>query len=312
MQKSYLLLRDNVEKGPYTIDELSHQLQPSDLVWIEGESVVWAYPSEIKEINPGPDARGHKNKEGKATRATTFAASKKPDEIEQRADEIRKRVLSSSLRCAPKTRLTEITDAGHPQEASWDTGIDIVYHKSKRNLVVNQLMVAGILTILASAGLYKMRTVFSEKPVISSQATQIISTDEHTAKTQATPAPAFDSPAIAALPQTNLPVEKIKKPPVKKTDKETEHVLNQTEIQPSLMVLGKPGDEKNTETESAITVQPAETKELLITAPKTADIKESAVDEASDKKKTLGQALKGLFKKKKKEEAKTEAEIKTE
>jgi hypothetical protein len=311
MQKSYLLLRDNIEKGPYTIDELLHQLQPSDLVWVEGESVVWAYPSEIKEINPGPDVPGNEAKAVKANHLKKFSPSGKTDEIEQRADEIRKRVLSSSSRYYAN-RLTKITATDNPQEVGWDTGIDIVYHKSKRNLVINQLMVAGILTLVASVGLYKMRTLFTEKPVVSSQATQVISTDEHTAKAQENQVPAIDSLAIAALPQTSFPAEKIKKPPVKKTEREAQPALNQTEIQPSLMVLGKTADQKNTEMENAITVQPAETKELLITAPKTTDVKESAVDEAADKKKTLGQALKGLFKKKKKEEIKTEAEVKTE
>src|ERR1700704_5220111 len=48
---SYLLLRDNKQKGPFTIaDLISLGLKPYDLVWIEGKSAAWRYPSEIEEL----------------------------------------------------------------------------------------------------------------------------------------------------------------------------------------------------------------------------------------------------------------------
>ena len=50
---SYLLLRDNKQKGPYsTADLISLGLKPYDLVWIEGKSAAWRYPSEIEELKP--------------------------------------------------------------------------------------------------------------------------------------------------------------------------------------------------------------------------------------------------------------------
>ncbi|HET9276741.1 MAG TPA: hypothetical protein VFN95_01105, partial [Flavitalea sp.] len=49
----YLLLRDNKQSGPYTVDELAaHGLKPYDLVWLEGKSAAWRYPSEISELKP--------------------------------------------------------------------------------------------------------------------------------------------------------------------------------------------------------------------------------------------------------------------
>lgn len=49
----YLLLRDNKQSGPYTMDELvAKGLKPYDLVWIEGKSAAWRYPSEITELKP--------------------------------------------------------------------------------------------------------------------------------------------------------------------------------------------------------------------------------------------------------------------
>lgn len=50
---TYLLLRDNKENGPYTLDQLlSFGLKAYDLVWINGRSAAWRYPSEIEELRP--------------------------------------------------------------------------------------------------------------------------------------------------------------------------------------------------------------------------------------------------------------------
>jgi hypothetical protein len=47
----YLLLRDNKQSGPYTVQEIiSKGIKPYDLVWLEGKSAAWRYPSEIEEL----------------------------------------------------------------------------------------------------------------------------------------------------------------------------------------------------------------------------------------------------------------------
>lgn len=49
----YLLLRDNKQSGPYSKDELvTKGLKPYDLVWLEGKSAAWRYPSEFDELKP--------------------------------------------------------------------------------------------------------------------------------------------------------------------------------------------------------------------------------------------------------------------
>jgi len=49
--KTYLLLRNNKESGPYTAEELiSKGLKAYDLVWIEGRSTAWRYPSEVEDL----------------------------------------------------------------------------------------------------------------------------------------------------------------------------------------------------------------------------------------------------------------------
>jgi hypothetical protein len=53
MQKVYLLLRSNRQSGPYSLEELLQlNLKPFDLVWVEGRSAAWQYPSEIPSLKP--------------------------------------------------------------------------------------------------------------------------------------------------------------------------------------------------------------------------------------------------------------------
>jgi len=45
---TYLLLRSNKQSGPYSLQQLvSVGLKPYDLVWVEGKSAAWRYPSEV-------------------------------------------------------------------------------------------------------------------------------------------------------------------------------------------------------------------------------------------------------------------------
>ena len=47
----YLLLRDNKQSGPYTVPEIINiGIKPYDLVWLEGKSAAWRYPSEVEEL----------------------------------------------------------------------------------------------------------------------------------------------------------------------------------------------------------------------------------------------------------------------
>src|SRR5580693_9136807 len=48
---SYLLLRNNKETGPFTIEEIKGMsLKPYDLLWVVGKSAAWRYPGEINEL----------------------------------------------------------------------------------------------------------------------------------------------------------------------------------------------------------------------------------------------------------------------
>ncbi len=48
---TYILLRDNRESAPLSLDQLRELgLRPNDLVWVEGQSASWRNPHEIREL----------------------------------------------------------------------------------------------------------------------------------------------------------------------------------------------------------------------------------------------------------------------
>jgi len=48
----YLLLRNNKQSGPYSIEDLKNMgLKAYDLVWSEGKSAAWRYPCELEELS---------------------------------------------------------------------------------------------------------------------------------------------------------------------------------------------------------------------------------------------------------------------
>ncbi|MDQ3683709.1 MAG: FxLYD domain-containing protein [Bacteroidota bacterium] len=51
MNKVYLLLRNNKQSGPHSLGELiALAPKPFDLIWVEGRSIGWSYPTEIEGL----------------------------------------------------------------------------------------------------------------------------------------------------------------------------------------------------------------------------------------------------------------------
>ncbi|MEO6000544.1 MAG: FxLYD domain-containing protein [Chitinophagaceae bacterium] len=51
MSRVYLLLRNNKQSGPHNLEELLRLgLKPLDLIWVEGRSMGWSYPTEINAL----------------------------------------------------------------------------------------------------------------------------------------------------------------------------------------------------------------------------------------------------------------------
>ena len=79
MPKIYLLLRNNKQSGPHSLEELVHlTLKPHDLIWVEGHSAGWRNPAEIEALKPY--VPGQKTGETAWTPVPTPAANTNPPE----------------------------------------------------------------------------------------------------------------------------------------------------------------------------------------------------------------------------------------
>src|SRR5215207_7962387 len=97
MQTVYLLLRNNRQTGPFTIDELlQQQLTAGDLIWIEGKSHSWTPVSDMKltPIEEEAVAAAPAMVVPIGTPLQEDKPARPPQTLEERAEELRRRALS--------------------------------------------------------------------------------------------------------------------------------------------------------------------------------------------------------------------------
>jgi hypothetical protein len=314
MQRVYLLLRNNQESGPYTIDELGQQhLSANDLVWVEGKSSAWAYPSELDELGSiylEPAING------KGTQLTGTAAVK--GEIENRAEELRKRALSYT----PQSFYTHHTHSADQEKYRsvlfpGEEGIDFVYHGRRRVENLSQYVAAAMLAILLGVGWYQRGLLFPIKTDDATTASaRIVSTEANLAKvTVENPAPA----TMATVPSADSemfistaavePVTRKLKPSNNAYQSSESNMTASTTVEPAVINdAAGIAEEKREEIVSPPPVVPQQAVVIEKTEPVSTD-KETA-EASEEKKRGLGQALKGLFKKKKKDDEKPSEESK--
>src|SRR5688572_10299474 len=88
---TYLLLRSNKQSGPYSLQQLvSFGLKPYDLVWIEGKSAAWRYPSEVdllKDYAPATEEQPYDRFYKKPQETPVAKSVQKQEEISVRQPE---------------------------------------------------------------------------------------------------------------------------------------------------------------------------------------------------------------------------------
>lgn len=302
MERVYLLLRNNQESGPFTIGELlQQQLKPSDMIWMEGKSKAWTYLSEL-QLTPCIASASEEKKSVTPS-----------DEIESKAEELRRKILSSpTLHYTPKQVKRQ---SYSPSYSLPEKELEFVDHRkertTRRNAVAGELALTSIVIGLFVIGIYKGNSFLSErKQVQNSVATKLNTSDEHTAqiknrqtsaastndsvsihktdsliavgkaKTKTVHAIRHDSTTHQALLQKNT---------LSATSEKKEDAAVQKTIDPSQIIVK---NESSTKKEDGGSLQ----KETVASDRK--DDKKS-VQEPQEKKK--GFFLKNLFKKKKKE-----------
>ena len=84
---TYLLLRNNKQSGPYSLQQLvSFGLKPYDLVWVEGKSAAWRYPSEVdglKAYSPATEEQPYDRFYKKAEEKPQEKQTNKPAQPQQ-------------------------------------------------------------------------------------------------------------------------------------------------------------------------------------------------------------------------------------
>jgi hypothetical protein len=340
MKKVFLLLRDNTQLGPFTIDELLQQkLSNNDLIWVEGYSLAWSLPSELDLLKlsslgtaPVTDAKPftpHANQPNKAENAANPVPIKNKkkrkwaeEDIEGRAEEIRRRTLEyvSSKKTTSSPLITDDDIRSYTRTPD----IDFVVHKKTRGVSAN-FVGAVLVALMLVAGWYGKDKLFiaennsgiSTKAVapqiipissavqmqpsqnesaafISEEAEDSIVTEEpqDIQKSYVPPAKPVEKPVVAA---TETDVNNIKIEDLTKTEKPlvvaNEDKKSEVEKKETATVSSKPDSLKRDSSKNKV-----ETK----------SIEETEV--STEKKKTLGKAIKGIFKKKKKD-TDTEDEI---
>jgi hypothetical protein len=292
MDKIYLLLRNNLQTGPLTIDELwQQQLRPSDMIWIEGKSTAWAHLSEM-ELNPSilPET------------GETEAAEPAADEIERKAEALRHRALSFRPHSyQPETGRKNENVPTQPalMEAN---AIDFIDHRTeKKNAVAMELVLTLVVVGVFAIGIYKGRALLNQKKEApASVATQLLSGDQNAAKS------APDTASLKAsgtlLPQDSISVA-IAKPRVRsprtKPDSLKNTITAATNVEaPVSLPVKTQEDIKIPPTVKLPAEIPA--KEIVVQKEKSSTASEN---ETQEKKKTLGEAFKSIFKKKQKDDA---------
>jgi hypothetical protein len=307
MTKVYLLLRENHQSGPYTIDELKQQhLRPTDLVWVEGQSHAWCYPSEIEGLGKAPASSPERSvRSGGAARPAAPM-----DEIEERAEELRKRAMTFT-HSNPRYQQPVIVDEDDrgtvylPRERE----LEVVYHKkirSKPSYSASQLVAAGLITAILAAGWYGRDSLFQYRTkAVSATVTPFVPVQtprSGPAKAAAVTPEQATMAVVPLTPQQNTTV------PARKMMKTVAQSSNSPE-DPQLAMAAP------VSTEPEVTTPPKEeekkpeiVKAPASPAPAEAEVKKEPIAEPEkkteakeEKKKTLGQAIKGIFKKKKKD-----------
>lgn len=297
MERVYLLLRNNQQTGPFTIGELlQQQLRPSDMIWVEGKSTAWTYLSELELI---PFV--------KVTDATQKSQTTSADEIERKAEELRQKVLASAPRAHFPNQSAEIETYALPYKLPEDEIQFVDHRKEKRmrkNTVVGEMFLTCIVVALFMVGIYKGKSFLGvKKAVQTTEATKLNLNDEHAAHKNKAVQPV----AISVIDTINtadsikkhdslLAIQTVRSKPV--ISKRT--VIDSASIKSTAPIIIPPTiqDEKKAKTDNVVKVpeeMPAK-KEVITSRPDSNnEVKES------DKEEKRG-FLRGLFKKKKKED----------
>ncbi|HEX6333946.1 MAG TPA: hypothetical protein VFZ78_06950 [Flavisolibacter sp.] len=306
MEKVYRLLRNNFESGPYTIDELmQQQLRETDLVWVEGKSLAWSYPRELEELRKDSPAEKPVQRPKKQTPAV-------PDEIEKRAEELRQRVMSFQPQqyAIPAFEDPE-RDTPYLDTRDEEDSIQLVDHRKTKTFSLNELLAAAMVTLIVGAGVYGGRTFLSQSKEVMPVVTKMVHAESNAARmpvlNTGSPGVAAVAPPVADTTQDSTSgttaYQVPKKAPVKTevNPEPVEETLLSESVVPDDKIVADNRQEKPQVQNQVKEEEPVKKRieQPERSEPVTVEKSTTVIVPEPEKKRTLGEALKGIFKKKK-------------
>lgn len=146
MSRTYQVLRNNRQTGPYTLEELrSLQLQDHDLIWAEGQAGGWRSPSEVRELSGEPEIQSRES----VVRSGETAPEESADFIEAKAAMLHARMQAymaeqqkGEEEGEPHTRYVRSLDQLRKDYADW---LHEKHHKRASSRVPVTVLIAVIL-----------------------------------------------------------------------------------------------------------------------------------------------------------------------
>ena len=263
------------------------------------------------EVKPGviadPTNRTARTTE-KPEEVKKIRRSYRPDEIERKAEELRKRALNFSPQYSPNKKPELTISEKHPIKLplSEEEALDFVDHRNEKKMPAVEVLTGVLVTAFVVACVIGGRTFFLQNSKTQSKiAARAVSIDEHTAKKQPATVPltiTFDSTQIK--PQVDTIVAAIKPKPksIKANNQVIVAAMNE-ETNKISEILPPVKEDLTTSTQSVTKSVGEELKDDNSKADGTKDqvTQESTATPAQPEEKKKG-FLKGLFKKKKKNE----------
>ncbi|MCW3073446.1 MAG: hypothetical protein JWP69_515 [Flaviaesturariibacter sp.] len=330
MQKVFRLLRHNNELGPFTIgDLLQQQLTPEDLIWVDGESTAWAHPQEMENLKyaidvnllkkvtplsevPSAPKKDEPIKEVPKKRTTVWAESPAA-ELERKAEAIRQRTLA--YKNAPAGSVPAWAQDLGPVIPVGDNEVEVVYHK-RRALPIPEVLMGTLVIALLTLGWYGGgKDLFQQpKAIANAVAVKLVTTDNNAA-IGAPDLPLADSAALLAKADSGGVKDTSYTMIAKTAPVRTTRVAKDLETVPKESPVIAMNTAPSIETKEEVTIKkPAAEPEKMEPekkeTPTIAKSEETPAVEAEERKRGLGKVLKGLFKKKKKDEDKAPDEVK--
>ncbi|TCJ13130.1 hypothetical protein EPD60_13760 [Flaviaesturariibacter flavus] len=190
MSDRYYLLRNNRETGPFPLGELLQQcLLPGDLVWVEGRSQYWHQPAEVPEIESALPKGYSLSPTEKLSSSVTEHISDR--EMALRAESIRRRALAALYHQVPLhqgTPRAEIPTG--PVYLREEDAVEVVQYKpaSTRNNIAEFMLFCTLSTLVVigwRSGVFSH--LVQVRPQVAGQATQLVSESANAATATAVP-----------------------------------------------------------------------------------------------------------------------------